>query len=383
VFAQSPDSSPGKTSRLIVVFRERKGEAAQDQVLEHTGAVKIKHLPLINAAAVIADPAGEKALRQHPGVLRVDPDAVVYTQAKRPPAPPPAEVLPWGVDRIDADSVWDQNRDLVLDPGANAGEGVKVAVLDTGIDLDHPDLQANIKGGINAINPQKSPDDDNGHGTHVAGIIAAADNSEGVIGTAPKAWLYAVKVLDRRGSGYISDIIEGLDWCIQNGMQVVNMSFGTSTDVPSLHEALVAAYNRGLVLVAAAGNSGPQDNTVLYPAKYDEVIAVSATDSKDALADWSSRGPEVELAAPGVDIYSTFTGGTYKTLSGTSMASPHVAGTAALVIASGITDANGDGRINDEVRRRLDGAAEDLGAAGRDSLYGWGLVSAAKAVSGS
>lgn len=382
VFAQGGDGSPDETSRLIVVFREWKGEAAQDQILEHTGAVKIKHLPLINAAAVIADPAGEKALRQHPGVLRVDPDAVVYTQVKRPPVPPPVETLPWGVDRIDADLVWDQNRDLVLDPGANAGKGVKVAVLDTGIDLDHPDLQANIKGGINTIHPRKSPDDDNGHGTHVAGIIAAADNTVGVIGTAPKAWLYAVKVLDRRGSGYISDIIEGLDWCIRNGMQIVNMSFGTATDVPSLHEALVAAYNSGLVLVAAAGNGGPQDDTVLYPARYEEVIAVSAVDGTDSIASWSSRGPEVELAAPGVDIYSTFRSGTYRVLSGTSMASPHVAGTAALAIASGITDANDNGRINDEVRERLRLTADDLGEPAKDDLYGYGLVDAEEAATG-
>ncbi|MBC7336503.1 MAG: S8 family peptidase, partial [Clostridia bacterium] len=253
---------------------------------------------------------------------------------------------------------------------------VKVAVLDTGIDLDHPDLQANIKGGINTIHPRKSPDDDNGHGTHVAGIIAAADNTVGVIGTAPKAWLYAVKVLDRRGSGYISDIIEGLDWCIRNGMQIVNMSFGTATDVPSLHEALVAAYNSGLVLVAAAGNGGPQDDTVLYPARYEEVIAVSAVDGTDSIASWSSRGPEVELAAPGVDIYSTFRSGTYRVLSGTSMASPHVAGTAALAIASGITDANDNGRINDEVRERLRLTADDLGEPAKDDLYGYGLVDA-------
>lgn len=235
---------------------------------------------------------------------------------------------------------------------------------------------------INIINPRKSSDDDNGHGTHVAGIIAAADNSVGVVGTAPKAWLYAVKVLDRQGSGFVSDIIDGLQWSIANGMQVVNMSFGTSTDVPSLHEAISAAYKAGLVLVAAAGNSGPQDDTVLYPAKYEEVIAVSATDDADSLADWSSRGPEVELAAPGVNIYSTFRGGAYLALSGTSMASPHVAGAAALIIASGIGDDNGNGRINDEVRIRLNSTADDLGISGRDNLYGFGLVDADEAVTG-
>lgn len=382
--ASKPDSSnPNTASRKIVVFQNWVNDAAYDEILQRTGAVKIKNLRLVNAAVVLAGPASEKALRQRAEVLRVDADEVVYTQAKRQPALPPAEGLPWGVDRIDADLVWDQNRDLVVDSGANAGGGVKIAVLDTGIDLDHPDLQANIKGGINTINPLKSPDDDNGHGTHVAGIIAAVDNQVGVLGVAPQAWLYAVKVLNKQGSGFVSDIIEGLQWAISEGVDVINMSFGTSSDVQSLHEAIAAAYNKGIVLVAAAGNSGPGENTVLYPAKYPEVIAVSATDSSDTVASWSSRGPEVEVAAPGVNVFSTYKGGSYKTLSGTSMASPHVAGTAALVIASGRADSNADGITTpEEVREGLRATADDLGFSGWDSQYGYGLVDAQQAATG-
>lgn len=377
----APEKVSGEARRIIVVFRSGVGEPAYDQVLQRTGAVKVKTLRLINAAVVLAGPASERALRQQVEVLRVEEDAVVHALAKPQPAAP-AESLPWGVDRIGADLVWDQNHDLQVDTGANAGAGVKVAVLDTGIDLDHPDLRANVKGGVNTINPRKSADDDNGHGTHVAGIVAAVDNAIGVLGVAPRAWLYAVKVLDRQGSGFVSDIIEGLQWCIDNGMQVVNMSFGTSSDVQSFHDAIVAAYNAGLVLVAAAGNSGPGDDTVLYPARYPEVIAVSATDKSDAVPYWSSRGPEVELAAPGVDVYSTYKGGGYATLSGTSMAAPHVTGVAALVIAGGISDGNGNGVVNDEVRSRLQSTAEDLGAVGRDNLYGYGLVDAGRAVAG-
>ena len=374
-FASAPDN-PNAAARKIVVFQDwLVNEAAKDRIIEHTGAIKIKHLPLINAAVVLAAPASEKALQQQAGVLRVDIDAVVYTQAKPTPPPPPAESLPWGVDRIDAEKVWDTDGNIIVDPGANAGYGVKVAVLDTGIDLDHPDLQANIKGGSNTISSRKSADDDNGHGTHVAGIIAGADNTIGVLGIAPQAWLYAVKVLDRNGSGFVSDIIEGLQWSINNGIQVVNMSFGTASDIQSLHDAIIAAYNSGIVLVAAAGNSGPGDNTVLYPAKYVEVIAVSSTDNTDAIASWSSRGPEVELAAPGVNILSTYKGGGYKTLSGTSMASPHVAGTAALVIASGVADSN-------QVRSNLQSTADDKGTSGKDNLYGYGLVDAEEAVTG-
>ena len=325
--------------------------------------------------AVYLPSYAERALTQRAEVLRIDTDAEVYTQAKPPAPTPPPEVLPWGVDRIDADLVWDKNGDLVVDTGANAGNGVKVAILDTGIDLDHPDLQSNIKGGINTINPLKSADDDNGHGSHVAGIIAGVDNTVGVLGVAPQACLYAVKVLNRQGSGFVSDIIEGIQWSVGNGMQVINMSLGTPYDVQSFHDALIIAYNSGIVLVAAVGNSGPTDNTVLYPAKYTEVIAVSATDSSDAIANWSSRGAEVELAAPGVSISSTYKGGGYTTLSGTSMASPHVAGTAALVIASGITGSN-------EVRAKLQSTADAMGAVGRDSLYGYGLVDAQEAATG-
>ena len=257
---------------------------------------------------------------------------------------------------------------------------MSVAVIDTGRP-NAPDLAANIKGG-NYVTPGASPQDDNGHGTHVAGIIAAVDNTLGVIGVAPRASLYAVKVLDDAGVGSYSDVISGLQWAVSNGMQVVNMSFG-GPDYAPLRAAITAASNAGIVLVAAAGNSGPGANTVGYPAKYPEVIAVAATDSANTVASFSSRGPEVELAAPGVSILSTYFGVSYATLSGTSMASPHVAGAAALVIGSGIKDTNGDGLVNDEVRAILDGTAHDLGAAGRDTAYGYGLVDALAAVSAS
>lgn len=368
-------AKPGNDSRKIVVFNGSVNELEKDKVIENYGGKKIKSLSLINASVVTISSANEKALQKHASVLRIDPDVLLHTQKKPTPVIPAQEILTWGVDRIDADLVWDRDYNLVVDPGANAGNGVKVAVLDTGIALGHPDLMGNIKGGINTINRAKSADDDNGHGTHVAGIIAAVDNTIGLIGVAPQASLYAVKVLSRTGSGFLSDIIEGLQWSINNEMQVVNMSFSTSIDVQSFQDAITAAHNSGIVLVAAAGNSGPGDNTVQYPAKYQEVIAVSATDVNDAIASWSSRGSEVELAAPGADIYSTYKGGDYKTLSGTSMASPHVAGTAALIIASGTTNVN-------EVRAKLQGSADDLGLVGRDHFYGFGIVDAEEAVTG-
>ena len=260
------------------------------------------------------------------------------------------------------------------------GDPVKVAVIDTGIELSHPDLKNNIKGGYNAINPLKSANDDNGHGTHVAGIIAAENNSVGVIGAGPQIDLYAVKVLSRNGSGYLSDVIEGIDWAIANGIQVINMSLGTTGNVQSFHDAIARANEAGIVQVAAAGNDGLAVN---YPAAYSEVIAVSATDSSDIITSWSSRGAEVDLSAPGLNIYSTYKGQTYKTLSGTSMATPHVAGAAALVLTqTAKCDADSNGSCSpSEVQDRLQATATDLGIAGPDGLYGYGLVNAYQAVS--
>lgn len=348
--------------RWIVVFNPVVNEPARENIIKGAGGVILKNLPLITGKAVLLPAQAEAALGKINGVVRVDPDVIVEAHAKPTPLPPPPETLPWGVDQIDAELAW----------GTSTGLGVKVAILDTGIDLTHPDLRDNIKGNINTINSLKTGNDDNGHGTHVAGTIAAIDNDIGVIGTSPKAYLYAVKVLNRNGSGFLSDVIEGLQWSVANGMQVINMSLGTTSDIQSFHDAVTAVYNAGIIQVASAGNAlgGP----VAYPAAYPEVIAVSATDNTNTIAYFSSVGPEVELAAPGVKIYSTWKGGGYNTIDGTSMAAPHVTGTVALALATA-------GVITD-VRTRLQATADDLGALGRDNLYGYGLVDAEEATTG-
>lgn len=370
---QSHDSGP--LDRKIVVYKEGVSEALGDEKIQKHGGLKMKHLRVVNADSVLLSKSAAELLARDADVLRVEDDVVVEASDRKPTASgraapaQPAQTLPWGIDRIDADLVW----------GTTTGDPVKVAVIDTGIELSHPDLKNNIKGGYNAIFSWKSANDDNGHGTHVAGIIAAESNAIGVVGVGPQIDLYAVKVLGKNGSGYLSDVIEGIDWAIANGMQVVNMSLGTSSDVQSLHDAVARAYQAGIVQVAAAGNSGLAAN---YPAAYPEVIAVSATDSTDTITSWSSRGPEVDLAAPGNNISSTYKGQTYRTLSGTSMASPHVAGAAALVLtqtAKCDTDLSGICSPS-EVQSRLEATAEDLGFAGKDGLYGSGLVDAEKAV---
>ncbi len=307
--------NPKATLRKIIVFKpEMASEGDRETLVQRFGGVNLKDLGLINGKAVLLPPAAVEILRRQAGILRIDDDVEVYalarpTRAPKPtatPTPTPVQVLPWGVDRIDAELVW-----------ATTSAGlIKVGIIDTGIDVKHPDLIGNLKGGASTVWYTSSYNDDNGHGTHVAGIVAALNNTFGVVGVGPQIDLYAVKVLDRNGSGYLSDVIEGLDWAVANGMKVVNMSLGTSSNVLSFQEAVQRVNLAGIVQVAAAGNSG---GSVIYPAAYPEVIAVSATDQGDVLASWSSRGSEVDLAAPGVSIYSTYKGSKYTTLSGTSM----------------------------------------------------------------
>jgi subtilisin len=356
--------------RAIVVFDSTVNEPARQGLLRHFGAEEIIDLPLVNGKAIIIPDTGAMhALARMPGVLSVEEDVIVKAlpapEGKGKPSPTqPPQQIPWGISRIGADSVWSANR----------GDGVKVAILDTGIDTSHPDLQ--VSGGCNYTSTGRKYDpskysDDNGHGTHVAGIVAALNNDKGVVGVAPGANLYAIKVLDKTGSGYASWIIAGIQWAIDNDMDVINMSLGTDSNISTLKTAVDAAWGSGIVLVAAAGNDASE---VDYPAAYDSVIAVAATDSNNNPAAWSSYGPEVELAAPGVGILSTYKGSTYATMSGTSMAAPHVTGTVALMKASGM-DKN-------TIRSILHTTADDITPAGFDDHTGYGLVDADGAILG-
>lgn len=273
-----------------------------------------------------------------------------------------AESVPWSISMIRADKV------------PATGKGVKVAILDTGIDATHPDLRGAVKGGYNAVGDSRSVRDRNGHGTHVAGIIAARRNRMGIRGIAPEVDLYAVKVLDDRGSGKVSDLIEGIEWAVQNKMDIINMSVGTKENNQTLREAVQNAARAGVIMVAAAGNNGPSPNTVLYPARYPEVIAVGATTKDRRIADFSARGAEVDVVAPGKDIYSAWLRGGYKTLSGTSMAAPHVTGVVAQLLSAGAV------KSASTIRSFIDSTAERLPGVPR-SDQGAGLVNAELAYS--
>jgi len=277
----------------------------------------------------------------------------------RPEVTPAEKEIPWGVRRVNAAAAWDYT----------AGQGVKVAVIDTGVDYTHPDLAPNYKGGYNAIISTATPKDDHGHGSHVSGTIAGVKDLQGVVGIAPKVDLYGVKVLDKNGSGQYSWIVAGIEWAIQNHMDVINMSLGGGSGTEAMKQVMTKAKQAGVTVVCAAGNdSGP----VNFPAKYPEAIAVSASDSADKIASFSSRGAEIAVIAPGVNIYSVRKGGGYATMSGTSMACPHVAGLAALAIGGG---AKGP----DAVRAALKAAATPLPGL-KPTDQGAGLVDAFKLV---
>ncbi|MFC5467124.1 S8 family peptidase [Cohnella suwonensis] len=254
--------------------------------------------------------------------------------------------------------------------GWNVTKGSKdvvVAVLDTGVQSDHPDLKERIVEGVNIVDPSAPPEDDVGHGTHVAGIIAAEiNNNEGVAGMTWYTKIMPVKVLDSTGAGSTYSVAEGILWATDHGAQVINMSLGNYAEAEFLHDALKYAYERGVVIVAASGN----DNTDRpgYPAAYAEVIGVSATDADETRAEYSNYGDYIDVAAPGTSIPSTYPGSQYAALSGTSMASPHVAALASLVKSAKPSLTNA--QIAELLRR----TAKDLGTKGKDNDFGYGQI---------
>ncbi|MFC2059347.1 S8 family peptidase [Chloroflexota bacterium] len=349
-----PGLSASVMVKVIVTFDHQPQAADLDLITDLGGVIK-RTYRIVPVVAASLPEENIPALEARSMVVDVDIDVVVQAMA---------ETLPWGVDRIDAEQVH----------AFNKGAGVKVAVLDTGIDLDHPDLL--LAGDVTFVEGTTSGDDDNGHGTKVAGVIAALDNEIGVVGVAPEVELYSVKVLNDSAIGDVSDILAGIEWAVENRMDVMNMSFASYLQFPaSVHDAIELAYDTGILMVAGAGNNGNPEGTgdnITYPARYSEVIAVGGTDAQDNRWAASSTGPALELMAPGVSVETTAIGG-YGTLTGTSIASPHTTGVGALLIASLMES-------NQDVRQRMRQTVEDLGDVGWDSLYGYGLVDAGTAV---
>ena len=271
------------------------------------------------------------------------------------------------------------------------GKKVKVAVLDTGVDTEHRDLT--LAGGYCAFTSDCSSgvpyDDNNGHGTHVAGIIAGKANGTGIIGIAPSVDLYSVKVLNELGVGTTGSIVRGIQWAIDNDIDIMNLSITTTGYDAVMENTLKIAYEKGILLVGAAGNRGieqPKGNSVTYPAKFDTVIAVGAVDEKLEKLPTSSKGTEVEIVAPGNAIFSTYPAewdfldgkqDGYTLLTGTSMAAPHVTGVLALY------KERFPAMTNKQLRALLTGLSKDLGTAGRDSNFGFGLLQYERIMEGS
>ncbi|MCE4628426.1 MAG: S8 family peptidase [Desulfurococcales archaeon] len=376
--------------------------------VEKLGGTVVYVADLVPVAIVRAPLTAVNALAGVPGVVHVSPDGVVKAHRVKIEVGPPkkggSQVLPWGVDYIDAEKAWSITNGFV-DVNGDGDSEIEVAIIDTGVDADHEDLYMNIKWGIAVQNGRISGnfDDKNGHGTHVSGTVAAMDNDIGVVGVAPKVEVYMIKALGNGGSGSWSDLVIALDLAVKgpdgvidsdgdgvvvgdpddDAPEVISMSLGGSSAPEEVHDAIIAAYNLGITIVAAAGNEG--DPSPSYPAAYPEVIAVGAIDSNGDVPSWSNRQPEV--AAPGVDILSTYLRDGYETLSGTSMATPHVSATVALIQAARLAEGlpllppgTPSDMGTDTVRGILHSTATDAGSPGYDELYGYGIINAYQAV---
>lgn len=361
-----------KTHQKIIVFKEpaiERGELSSryKTLLLQNGASRVEPLPLINGALCFFEQSAHlQKVAELEELLSMEDNLKVKLRPvfKRSKSSLvfDGQLIPWGVQRIGAREAWPASR----------GEGVKVGVLDTGMEIAHPDLKDNFKGGVNLLAPKSLPLDDNGHGTHVAGIIAAVDNNFGVTGASPGAHLYAVKILNSCGYGYFSDVIRGLDWCVRNGIEIINLSFGSDQPSPALHQAIKRVVAAGKIVVAAAGNDGTYQS-VDYPAAYPEVIAVGAIDEFDRIALFTSRGPELNLVAPGANIFSTALKGFFRSMSGTSMAAAYVTGAVA-VIKRLFRQAR-----HEQILKMLQASAEKLPLYGDDE-QGAGVVRVDKAV---
>jgi subtilisin len=357
VLAEVIDRGP-IPDQFIITMKSGEQASVRAAEMEKLHGLKLAHLygHVLNGFAAHVPPERLKALQEDSRVASVVQDHYVHADA---------QTIPMGIERIYGDIST-----AVSGDGAGSVSSINVAVIDTGIDLKHPDL--NVVGGKNC-STGRSYADGNGHGTHVAGTIGAKDNGIGVVGVVPGARLWSVRVLDNSGNGAWSSIICGINFVMQNArtIKIANMSLGgegtdTGCNDGGLHQAICNAVKAGVTFVVAAGNeSGDAANHV--PAAYDEVITVSAladfdgiagglsaptcrTDEDDTFADFSNYGADVDMIAPGVCIYSTWKGKSYATLSGTSMATPHVAGAAALYIA------NNPGKSPAEVKAALQGA---------------------------
>lgn len=272
------------------------------------------------------------------------------------------EIIDYGIKLIDPLKMWNETK----------GENIKIAILDTGIDYKHDDIKHAVYGGVNFTSSVKGDYMDRcGHGTFCTGIIAANANNFGIVGIAPKAQVFAVKVLNDHSQGTLNWLLQGIDWCIRNKMDIISMSLGFEKDYPKLHNVVRVADKNNIIMVAAVGNNKFEPDAE-FPARYDEVIGCTAVDASKHIARFATTGSKIEVAAPGVSITSTFLRNQYAIGSGTSFSTPHVVGAIALIQSKFLKD-NGRKMTNEEMKQFIRTHCEDLGDRGRDNLYGYGM----------
>lgn len=353
------DAPHGKPMNLIVGFRDGIPQDIDENVKAH-GAAVVSRNKAINF--VVVDPKGRNPddlmgeMKKHPKAEYVEYDYIATAFLN--PNDTYYNSNQWGPQDIFAPLAWD------ITTGSH---DMIIAIVDTGVDYTHPDIAPNYcEGGYDFINGDNDPKDDNGHGTHVAGIAAGVTNNG--IACISQSCIMAEKVLDNTGSGSYSAVADGITDAANNGAKVISLSLGGRFSSTTLQNAVNYAWNKGALIVAAAGNDF--SGKISYPAAYPNVMAISALDPDDGFAFYSNHGKGIELAASGTNIYSTLMGGGYGYKSGTSMATPFVSGSAALVWSKNID------LDNKQVRYILDSTAIDLGTRGRDSYYGYGKVNA-------
>jgi len=382
MLGDAPTYRPG---RVLVRFQPAVSATSTREVLAQVNAASLGRVGSLDVERLTV-PVGQEAavlaaLRQHPAVAFAEVDYRVRAVLE-PDDPAFQDGTQWGLHNandadIDAPEAWD------LTTGKDS---VIVAIVDTGVDQDHAEFSGRLMTGRHFFNDgqeNENTDDDHGHGTHVAGIVAAAGNNG--IGMAGVAWgvrVMPVKVLDSTGSGWVSDVASGMTYATDEGAKVINLSLGDTSASSTLQNAIDYAHDRGVLVVAAAGNCGDSSywyngcdypDQPIYPAAGDNTLAIAATTQYDVQSSFSNQGAYVDVAAPGSSIYSTLPG-SYGYKSGTSMATPFVSGLAALILS---TSSN---LTPDQVEAIIEQSADDLGDAGRDDVYGWGRINAYQAL---
>jgi minor extracellular protease Epr len=353
VFTSQAYAQDEKT--VIVQYKSLVGK----QTVQEIATEVLSDLQSLNMLTVTISQNQLDRLKENPEILTVEENQTFTIQSQalfKVATDTSVEKDRWNLKSIQAENAW---------ADGFTGKGVKIAIIDSGV-ASHQDLK--IKEGVSFVGDSYT--DGHGHGTHIAGIIAAQHNGFGVAGIAPNAEIYAVKAIEDDGFGSVDTIIQAIDWSIHNDMDLINLSFGDLESSDALHEAIKQAKQAGILIIASSGNEGTAQgtgNTMIYPARHEEVIAVASVNKNLKRSTFSSTGEDNDFAAPGEDIYSTYLNGQYATYQGTSLAAPHIAGLFALLMEQ-FPYLN-----EEELYAAMKSYVEDLGTPGFDEWYGYGF----------